>query len=106
MNVLTDEDLNFFRENGHVVVPTAAPPQNVDATIAAIFDFLDMDANNPETWYQPPLRADSMVQMYQHQALWDNRQSPRIHAAFADLFETEKLWVSMDRASLKPPPHP
>jgi ectoine hydroxylase-related dioxygenase (phytanoyl-CoA dioxygenase family) len=47
-----------------------------------------------------------MVEMYQHQALWDNRQNPRIHEAFVDLFGTEKLWVSLDRASMKPPPHP
>ncbi len=106
MNVLTEQDLEFFRENGYVVVPNAVPQENLDAAIAAIWQFLDADPNNPETWYGPPLRKDGMVEIYQHQALWDNRQHPRVYGAFADIFGNEKLWVSMDRASMKPPPHP
>jgi ectoine hydroxylase-related dioxygenase (phytanoyl-CoA dioxygenase family) len=47
-----------------------------------------------------------MIEMYQHQALWDNRQHPRVHQAFAELLGTEKLWVSFDRVGLKPPAHP
>ena len=41
-----------------------------------------------------------MVEIYQHQALWDNRQYPRVHQAFSEIWETEKLWVSFDRASV------
>ena len=44
-----------------------------------------------------------MVEIYQHQSLWDNRQYPRIHRAFAQIWQTEKLWVSLDRANMKPP---
>ena len=47
-----------------------------------------------------------MTEMYQHQALWDNRQYPRIHQAFAEIWETKKLWVSIDRASMNPPELP
>jgi hypothetical protein len=106
MNVLTQADLDFFQENGYVVVPNAVPQENLDAAIAAIWEFLDADPNDPETWYRPPLRQDGMVEMYQHQALWDNRQHPRLHAAFADIYGTPELWVSMDRAGMKPPSHP
>ena len=41
--------------------------------------------------------------MCQHQAIWDNRQHPRVHQAFARRFGEEKLWVSLDRANMKPP---
>ena len=41
--------------------------------------------------------------MYQHQALWDNRQYPKVHQAFAEILRDEKLWVSLDRANMKPP---
>ena len=44
-----------------------------------------------------------MVEMYQHQAIWDNRQHPRVHQAFAEIWGEEKLWVSLDRANMKPP---
>ena len=36
MNVLTQADLDFFKENGYVVVPNAVPQENLDAAIAAI----------------------------------------------------------------------
>jgi hypothetical protein len=43
------------------------------------------------------------VEIYQHQALWDNRQSPRVHGAFADIYNDHRLWVSFDRAAMRPP---
>ena len=47
--------------------------------------------------------AGIMVEIYQHQALWNNRQYPRIHQAFSEIWGDEKLWVSFDRGSLNPP---
>ena len=41
--------------------------------------------------------------MYQHQAIWDNRQHPKVYQAFAEIWGEEKLWVSLDRANMKPP---
>jgi hypothetical protein len=105
MRVLTDEDRRFFDENGYVVIHNAVPPENLQAVIDATFEFLEMDPNDPGDWYRPPLRTNGMTEMYQHQAMWDNRQYPRLHGAFADLFSDEKLWVSFDRVNLKPPRH-
>ncbi|MXY83343.1 MAG: phytanoyl-CoA dioxygenase family protein, partial [Gemmatimonadetes bacterium] len=50
-----------------------------------------------------PISAAGMVEIYQHQALWDNRQYPKVHQAFAEIWDDEKLWVSLDRANMKPP---
>ena len=47
-----------------------------------------------------------MVEIYRHQALWDNRQYPRVHQAFSEIWETEKLWISFDRASMNLPERP
>jgi len=44
-----------------------------------------------------------MVEVYNHQYLWDNRQMPRVHDAFTDVWGTEKLWVTIDRANLNFP---
>lgn len=106
MAVLDAEDLRFFDENGYVIVRQAAPQENLNAAIRAIWEFLEMDPYDSETWYCGARRGGGIVHIHQHQALWDNRQFPRIHQAFAEIFGTEKLWVSMDRAGMKPPVHP
>jgi hypothetical protein len=103
MPVLSAVDLDFWEENGYVVVHDAVPPENCKAAEQAVWDFLEMDADNLESWYPDPPRRSIMVEIYQHQALWNNRQYPRIHQAFSQLWNTEKLWVSFDRASMNPP---
>jgi ectoine hydroxylase-related dioxygenase (phytanoyl-CoA dioxygenase family) len=44
-----------------------------------------------------------MVEVYNHQFLWDNRQYPRVYDAFVDVWDREDLWVTIDRANLNPP---
>ena len=106
MPILTAEDRKFWEENGYVVVHNAVPPENLKAAERAVWDFLEMQPDDPGGWYPDPPRGTIMTEMYQHQALWDNRQYPRIHQAFAEIWETEKLWVSIDRASMNPPELP
>lgn len=113
MIVLTEADLTFFREQGYVVVPKALPPENLQAVIEVIWEFLGADPGDPESWYRipprettdgvGPLSLSGMVEIYQHQALWNNRQHPRVYQAFADIWGTPHLWVSLDRANMKPP---
>jgi hypothetical protein len=105
LRVLNEQDLAFFKENGYLVVPNAVPRENLDATLMAVWDFLGMDPTDSTTWY-PPERRGGLVYLHQHQTLWDNRQYPRLYDAFVDILGTEKLWVSMDRASMKPPIDP
>jgi len=106
MPMLTDADRRFLDENGYLVVPDVVPVQDCEAVIEALFSFLDMDANNPEDWYRLPLKPGGMVEIYQHQALWNNRQNPRMHALFTDIYGSERLHVTIDRAGFKPPFNP
>jgi len=113
MAVLSENDLNFWQENGYVIIPNAVPQEQLDRTVEAIWWFLDMDPNDSNTWYKykpstrddrcSPISGAGMVEMYQHQALWDNRQHPRIYQAFSEIWDEKKLWVSLDRANMKPP---
>ena len=113
MTVLSKADWAFWEENGYVIIPNAVPQENLDRMVEAIWWFLDMDPEDSETWYKhkpftrdnrcSPISAGGMVEMYQHQAIWDNRQHPRVHQAFAEIWGEEKLWVSLDRANMKPP---
>lgn len=106
MSVLTPEDRVFFEENGYLKIEGVIPKENCDALIATIFEFLGMNPNGPEDWYRPPLKPGGMIEMYQNQALWNNRQSPKLYEIFCDLWGRTDLWVSIDRAGMKPPRHP
>ena len=111
MHVLTQEDLSFWHEQGYVIVRQAVPQANVDALVDVIWEFMAMDRDDPESWYRPTndddglprLKESGMAELYQHQTLWHNRQHPRVYGAFADIWETDKLWVSIDRVNLNPP---
>src|SRR5579862_8099183 len=100
MTILSREDHAFFAENGYLRVRDVVPRENCEAVIDTLWEFVGLDRNSPEDWYRPPAKPGGMVEIYQHQALWDNRQHPRLHQAFSELLGTEKLWVSIDRANL------
>jgi hypothetical protein len=104
--VLSEKDLAFWEENGYVVVPDAVPLENCRAAIEAICDFLAVDLQRPETWYAGPQGHSIWIPLLHHRALWANRESPRIHRAFAQLWDREDLWVNVDQAGFNPPEKP
>lgn len=101
--VLTKEDHKFWDENGYVIIHEAVPPENIKAASHAIWDFLEMHPDDEESWYPDPPRKSIGVKLYHHQAIWDNRQCPRLYKAFAEIWGTDHLWVSFDQASMSPP---
>ena len=94
-----------------MVVKQAVPPENVKRLVDLLWEFQEMNPADPSTWYKDQLRDHAMkelnnsgmVEIYNHQYLWDNRQYPRIYDAFVDIWDNEKLWVTIDRANLNPP---
>jgi hypothetical protein len=114
LRVLSEDDWNFWITNGYVVIKNAVPKEQVKKLADFLWEFEEKDPNDPETWYAPPraemkmkeLTNTGMVEIYNHQYLWDNRQMPKIHQAFADIWGTEKLWVTIDRANLNMPIRP
>ncbi len=114
LRVLSEADWQFWLHNGYVVVKQAVPREQALATAAFIWEFEEKDPHDPTTWYTAPraemqmkeLVGTGMVEVYNHQHLWNNRQAPRVHAAFADIWGTEKLWVTIDRANLNFPIRP
>jgi len=106
MAILTDDDRRFFRENGYLRVRGVVPPENCRAVIDLIYRFLGFDPDNPSDWYRLPLQRGGMLEMYQQPEMWDNRQHPRMHALFSEIYGTERLQVSFDRVNFNPPVHP
>ena len=114
LRVLSEEDWAFWLHNGYVIVKNAVSKQQAAQTAAFLWEFEEKEVQNPETWYSEAraemkmkeLAGTGMVEVYNHQALWNNRQMERVHAAFADVWGTEKLWVTIDRANLNFPIRP
>src|SRR5437763_501195 len=96
-----------IEQHGYVVVPAVVHRENLDAVVADIWRHTGASPRDRESWYQPGLVAPTgMVEMYHYQSLWDNRQHPRVYDTFAEILADRRLWVSLDRANLKPPSDP
>lgn len=96
-----------IEQNGFVVVPGVVPQSQLDAVVADIHAHVGADPADRATWYRPGIVSGAgMVEMYQYQSMWDNRQHPRVHDVFAEILGTERLWVTLDRTNFKPPADP
>ncbi len=114
LKVLSEEDWEFWKYNGYIVIENAVPKEQAKGTADFLWEFDEKDPEDPETWHAPP-RADmemkeligtGMVEVYNNQHLWNNRQMPKVYDAFVDIWGTEKLWVTIDRANLNFPQRP
>jgi hypothetical protein len=111
LRVLSDADWRHWTTWGFVIVPGAVPSDHLERLKALLWEFQEMDLSDPSTWDRAQLRDNAMrelnnsgmVEIYNHQYLWDNRQHPRVYDAFVDIWDREDLWVTIDRANLNPP---
>ena len=102
---LTAEEFAFWDEHGYVIVPNAVAVADRDAAAAAIHEFLDADPGNPETWYRNKYGKTIWVPLLHHPAFLANRQAPRLVKAFAQLWDREDLWPTIDQGGFNPPEH-
>ena len=114
LRILSEADWIFWMREGYVVIKNAVPREQVLKTADFLWEFDEKNKNDSSTWYATP-RADmemkelvgtGMVEVYNNQMLWNNRQMQRVYDAFVDIWGTEKLWVTIDRANLNFPIRP
>jgi hypothetical protein len=103
---LTEEELQFWDEQGYVVVRRAVSPEESQAAAEALWLRFGMKLDDPESWYQIRQGHGIMMQFFHHPALQRIRESPRIHKAFAQIWGTADLWATTDRVSFNPPERP
>ena len=114
LRVLSAEDWAFWIHNGYIVIKNAVPRQQAADAAAFLWEFEEKSPADPTTWYTAPraemkmkeLTNTGMVEVYNHQHLWNNRQAPRVYEAFTDIWSTDKLWVTIDHANLNFPIRP
>jgi hypothetical protein len=104
--VFDDSDLRCWAERGYVVLRNAVAPEACQAAERAIWEFLGMDPESPDGWYDGANLEGIMVTLVRHPAFDANRQSPRLRKAFAQLWGTDDLQVSVDRGGFNPPERP
>lgn len=114
LRVLSEADWNFWVHNGYIVIKNAVPREQAETTAQFLWEFEEKNPIDPTTWYTAPraemqmkeLAGTGMVEVYNNQHLWNNRQTQKVYDAFVDIWGTEKLWVTIDRANLNFPIRP
>lgn len=105
-NVLSPSDLDFWNENGFVVIKNAVPREDALATQTAIWEFLDMNPADAGTWYKAhEYLKGLMLNFTQHPCLIKNRQSLRIKKAYEQLYNSTNIYQRIDKVSFNPPEH-
>ena len=111
LRVLSKADFEHWQTRGYVIVRNAVDADHVERLKALLWEFEEKNPKDPSTWYTPQrrdhimkeLNGTGMVEIYNHQYLWDSRMTQRVYDAFVDIWDMEDLWVSIDRANLNPP---
>lgn len=114
LRVLSEKEWEFWMHNGYIIIKNAVSKQQAKATADFLWEFDEKILDDPSTWYAPSraemkmkeLAGTGMVEVYNHQLLWNNRQMQQVYDAFVDVWGTEKLWVTIDRANLNFPQRP
>ena len=104
--VLSAADHTFWQENGYLVIDDVVPQEVCEAAKEDIIAYLGLDAHAPVADHYDKVLPDDrggFVNLTQSQGLWDARQSPRLHQAFAEIYGSHKLWVTTDQAHMKLP---
>lgn len=103
-DALSADDLNFWHENGFVVLKAAVSRADCEATQQAIWEFLNMNADDKSTWYKNhPEKKGLMLTFTDHTCLQRNRQSTAIKKAFEQLYQSTDIYKSIDKVSFNPP---
>ncbi|MFK2821167.1 phytanoyl-CoA dioxygenase family protein [Flavobacteriaceae sp. LMIT009] len=114
LRILSLEQWKFWKENGYVVVKNAISKEQAHTAAKFLWEFEEKDPDDISTWYTAPraememkeLIGTGMVEVYNNQYLWNNRQNQKIYNAFVDIWGIENLWVTIDRANLNFPIRP
>ena len=103
-SLFTKEDLDFWDENGFIIVKNAVSKEQCIAAQNAIWQYLDADILNPESWYRKhPGKNGMMLDLFQHPALDANRYSATIRKVYEELYKGTDIYLLIDKVSFNPP---
>jgi hypothetical protein len=92
-----------LERDGYCVIEGVVPAGMCRAVTCEIERFLGVGLAKPATFTACPPENEGIVPLHHTQAQWNVRQHPRLHEVFAELWGSERLWVSFDRAVFRVP---
>jgi hypothetical protein len=104
--LFTSDHRRELEESGFTRVPGVIPRALLARLLDALPSISPVDYHDRSTWYRLPRERPWIIPSHHHQAQWDIRQHPRLHQAFSELWQSEKLWVTMDRIGFVAPLRP
>ena len=96
-------DLPHLRELGWARLIGAVPVDLCYRLIEALETERGVPVHDPSRWDQYGGQMADFVPIWGHQAQWDIRQHPNLHAVWTRLCGTERLTVSLDSCRFSPP---
>jgi ectoine hydroxylase-related dioxygenase (phytanoyl-CoA dioxygenase family) len=103
-DVFTVEEIQFWNDNGYIVLKNAISKEDCETTRTAIWEFLGKSLEDEESWYtQNQQQSGMMVQFSDHPTLNANRNSPRIKKAYEQLYQSSDIYKTIDKVSFNPP---
>ena len=86
LRVLNMDQWNFWKENGYIVIKNAVTKEAAHSTADFLWEFEEKVPSDQATWYAAPraemkmkeLAGTGMVEAYNNQALWNNRQTQKV----------------------------
>lgn len=103
-DVFTLEEIQFWNDNGYVVLKNAISKDECESTRIAIWEFLGKSLDDEGSWYtQHPAQSGMMVQFSDHPTLNANRDSARIKKAYEQLYQSSAIYKTIDKVSFNPP---
>lgn len=101
---LNDQQLAHWDEHGYLIIPGVLTASESAAARTAIWDFLQMRADDAASWYQSSAQMKKiMVQLFAHPALEVARTSNYIRRIFQQLWQRDDLVMTTDRVGFNPP---
>jgi len=104
-DVLSSEQLSQWAEDGYVVMPGALDRDECGEVADLLWNSIGARPDNPDSWHKTEIEG-IMVPVFQQDAMEHARRSKRIHKAFAQLWGTADLWMTIDRLGFNPPERP
>ncbi|MCR2832808.1 phytanoyl-CoA dioxygenase family protein [Parerythrobacter lacustris] len=99
---LSEDDLAHWEEHGFVVLHNAITGPEAAALCELVWQQAGGRPDEPDSWYSER-EGGIMLACYQHPALEAARRSPRVRKAFAQLWGTANLFVTIDQLGFNPP---
>jgi len=104
--ILSERARSDFLQNGWVRLRNVIPQPLCENLLYALRDDLNVPIDDSARWNEYGPEGKDRIAVWGHQTQWDIRQSPEFYSAWAELWQDEALFVTLDSCRFTPPWQP